>query len=94
MIELYRRADSQLGDAIEAALRDMVVAYELVVVEPEQEPANLPAGTALPAIKHDERLIVGQATLVAYLSELEQLVADWRRFQSDACYVDEAGEAC
>jgi glutathione S-transferase len=94
MIELYRLANSQLGEAIEAALRDMVVAYERIIVEPGQAPAELPAGTTLPAIRHDDRLISGQAALVAYLSELEQFVADWRRFQSDACYVDEDGEVC
>ena len=94
MIELYRLADSHPGDAIEAALREMVVAYKRIVVEPEQAPADLPAGTTLPAIRHDERLISGQTALVAYLSELEQFVADWRRFQSDACYIDEDGEVC
>ena len=94
MIKLYRLANSQPGDALEAALRDLVVAYELIVVEPEQEPAALPAGTPLPAIQHDERLISGQTALAAFLTELEQFVADWRRFQSDACYVDDDGEVC
>jgi hypothetical protein len=48
----------------------------------------------LPVIRENSRLISGKESLLAYLDELEKLVEDWRRFQSDACYIDEDGELC
>jgi hypothetical protein len=47
----------------------------------------------LPAIRDNGQMINGPAAISAYLKDLEKFVADWRRFQSDSCYIDD-GEVC
>ena len=94
MIEFYRPADCDNCETIEAALQEMVVAHKVIVVEPGQSPEGLPAGTPLPALVDNGRVFSGRAALAEHLRELEKIVADWRRFQSDACYIDDEGEVC
>jgi hypothetical protein len=92
MIELFRRAGSAQGAAIQEKLRELVVAHRIVTVDTDQpSPLN---GTPLPAIVDDGRVISGQAELEAYLGELGKEVERWRRFQMDACYIDDNGETC
>jgi len=94
MIELYRSIDCSTCAEIEAALKEMVVAHKVITVEAEEEYEALPTDTPLPALKDNGKIITGQRAIAAYLKELEQFVADWRRFQSDACYIDDEGEVC
>ena len=56
MIEFYRPADCDSCEEIEAALREMVVAYKVIVVKPGQRPDVLPADTPLPALQDNGRL--------------------------------------
>lgn len=92
MVELYRTKESLLADEVEEALRDMVIAYEVVTVEPGQ-PAPVPA-TELPVLRHDEDVVSGEEALRSYLESLRELMEDWGRFQSDGCYVDRHGRVC
>ncbi len=94
MIELFLPSEAAEAGWVEAALKDMVVGYERVELAPDEVETALGMQVALPAIRHDARIISGQEDLMAYLQELEHLVEDWRRFQSDACYIDEDGEVC
>ena len=93
MIELYRPPECPACAEIEAALQELVIAHEVIVVKPEQRSDLLPADTPLPAIKDDHKIISGPA-ITPYLKELEKFVADWRRFQGDTCYIDEDGSVC
>jgi hypothetical protein len=80
MIVLYRRPD------------DMVIAYETEAVEDE---ATLPSDVPeLPALRDDEEVVTGEAALRAHLDDLRALMADWDRFQADACYVEDDGSIC
>jgi hypothetical protein len=94
MIEFYRPADCENCEIIEEALTEMVIAHKVIVVEPGQPPKGLPAGTPLPALVDNGQIFTGSAELAAHLKELEKVVADWPRFQSDACYIDDDGEVC
>ena len=94
MIELYRPSDCAACAEIEEALKDLVIAHKIIKVTPGQPLDALTPDTPLPAIKENGRIISGQAELTAYLSELEKFVADWQRFQADACYIDDDGETC
>lgn len=87
MIEVLRTLESDEGDWVEAALRDLVLDYQRVLIAPEDV-----GGIQLPAIRQDGKLVYGREDLLAYLKELEEFVEDWRRFQSDACYVDGDGD--
>jgi hypothetical protein len=94
MIELYRPPDCPECADIEAALKEMVVAHKVTMVRTNERPEALPADVALPALKDNGQVISGQAAIVTHLRALEKFVADWRRFQGDACYIDDQGETC
>ncbi len=92
MIELIRTRDSAEGAAVEDKLRELVVAHRVTTVESGQpSPLN---GTPLPAIVDEDRIISGQDALQAYLAELSAEIEEWRRYQVDACYIDDNGEIC
>jgi len=90
MIVLYREKGSAPGAALELALKDLVVAHKVVEASAGALPAGIPR---LPAIVDSDRLVYGEA-LPSYLAELERELTEWRKYQVDACYVDEDGEVC
>ena len=92
MIKLYRDENSPQADIIEAEFRDMVLGYDRIVVG-EKEAAPLFDATALPVITNNEKIVSGDG-IPSYIKELKQLMREWQRFQSDACYVDNDGETC
>ena len=92
MIKLYRDENSPQADIIEAEFRDMVLGYDRIVVG-EKEAAQLFDATALPVITNNEKIVSGDG-IPSYIKELKQLMREWQRFQSDACYVDDDGETC
>jgi glutaredoxin len=94
MIELYRPANCSVCPDIESTLKELAVAHKIIIVEPGQRSDTLVADTSLPAIKEGGKFISGTEAITTYLRELENFVADWRRFQSDACYMDKDGETC
>lgn len=92
MIELIRTRDSAEGAAVEDKLRELVVAHRVTTVEPGQpSPLN---GTPLPAIVDAGRVVSGQDNLETYLAELGAEIEEWRRYQVDACYIDDNCETC
>lgn len=94
MIKLYRPNDCPACADIEAALQELVVAHQVIRVEEDKQQNDLAPEVALPAIKDNDQIISGSAAISAYLKELEKFVADWRRFQSDSCYIDDSGQIC
>jgi hypothetical protein len=92
MIKLYREEASAKADAIEAEFREMVLAFDRVVIEPAQA-RELFDGFELPVITNNERVVSGQ-DIAPYIRELEKLMRDWQLFQGDYCYVDDDGESC
>ena len=92
MIRLYRRPESPEGERVQNALRDLVVAHQVITVKPgEPSPVN---GAPLPAIVDGDQVISGQEALATYLNELSELTERWRRYQSDVCYLDDDGNVC
>lgn len=89
MIKLYREEKSPTADMIEAEFKELVLGYDLVVVEPVKA-ETLFDGRALPVITNNERIVSGEEIL-PYIKELTRLVYEWRLFQSDACYIREDG---
>jgi glutaredoxin len=94
VIELYRPVHCPDCTKIEETLKELVVAHKIITLEPGQFAAELTPNTPLPAIKYEGQIIAGQVAIDAYLVDLEKIVADWRRFQSDACYIDDDGNVC
>lgn len=90
VIELYRSEDgSDLADRTEATLRRLVVGHTVHIVA---DPADVPVDD-LPVIREGDR-IVPTAEIPRYLEELRRFMADWTRFQSDACYIGDDGSVC
>jgi hypothetical protein len=92
MIKLYREENSPQADMIEAEFREIVLGYDRVVVD-KKKAAQLFDDTTLPVITNNDRVVSGDG-IPGYIKELQQLMREWQRFQSDACYVDEDGETC
>ena len=91
MVILYRTPDDPWADEIQDALDEMVIAYETETIEADTErPDDVPS---LPALRDDGEVVTGESTLRTHLDHLRELMADWDRFQSDACYVDD-GTIC
>ncbi|HEY5727418.1 MAG TPA: hypothetical protein VIV08_02280 [Acidimicrobiia bacterium] len=89
MIELYRASRSPDADRTEEALRDLVVAHTVhVVADPDDAPGGI-----LPVVREGDRLVL-LPDIPAYLEEVRRLMAEWRRFQSDACFVADDGGVC
>ena len=89
MIKFYRPLNCPHCGEIEAKLKEMVMAYQTVVVDAGQRVPDLPATISLPAFVENKRIVSGEADIVAYLKELEAFMRRWQRFQSDSCYSDE-----
>jgi hypothetical protein len=89
VIELYRASRSPEADRTEEALRDLVVAHTVHLVD---DPGDAPGGV-LPVVREGDRL-VSAADIPAYLEEVRRLMAEWRRFQADACFVADDGSVC
>lgn len=94
MTRLYRASQSRPADAIQEALEDMVIRHE-VVVNPDGE--ALPPGVALadlPVLEDDGDVLSHPAAIDARLHNLRTLMADWDRFQSDACSIEDDSSVC
>ena len=92
MITLYRRADDAWADEVQTALDEMVIAYETETVTDDAAlPDDVPD---TPALRDDGEVITGEAALRTHLEELQELMNDWDRFQSDACYIEDDGTVC
>lgn len=92
MITLYRSPDSDRADAIQDTLDEIVIAYETVEISsPGALPPDVPS---LPALRDDEEVIAGSDALDDHLDSLRELMNEWDRFQSDACYIEDDGSIC
>jgi hypothetical protein len=92
MITLYRRPESTRADEVQEALDEMVIAYETESMENETAlPEDVPE---LPALRDDGEIVTGEEALDEHLDALRELMNDWDRFQSDACYIEDDGSIC
>lgn len=94
MITLYRKPNCPVCDEAEERINDLVIKHVVVDVEMLGMPKELPEDTELPVIQDDEKFIVGEREVKAYLPKLEKYVEEWNKFQSDACYIDGDGGLC
>ena len=90
MIKLYREEQSPTADMIEAEFKELVLGYDLVVMEPAKADA-LFDGRVLPVITNNERIVSGEE-IMPYIKELTRLMYDWQLFQGDACYIRDDGD--
>ena len=90
MITFYRTKDCPGCSAIQDALREMVLAHDVVLVEKGTDRwLRLPEGTRPPVLVDDKETAQGSENIIRHLEKLKKLKALWEKFQSDACYCDE-----
>jgi hypothetical protein len=94
MITLYRSPDNDLGKQVEEKLRDIVIAHNVIIVRSKKELPFKDDDCFLPVLVDDNEHIYGEKSLYSHLEYLGKLMADWDRFQSDACYIDKDGTIC
>lgn len=88
MIELHVAPDvGARGDEVRRSLDDLVVAYRWQIADAGATPVDLPA------IKDGDRWI-GADAIDGYLIELREFLGQWRKFQADACYLEDDGSVC
>ncbi len=92
MIKLYRKTPCALTDRIEQKLKQLVVAHQIIDVTDEPI-EGLPADIEFPVLKEGNQIVHGDTAIDAYLVNLESVMRDWQKYQSDSCYSDD-GEAC
>jgi glutaredoxin len=92
MITLYRATQCDACDEVQNKLRELVVAHKVVDVSKER-PAAV-ANKELPVIADGEQLVSGEPALSDYLAGLTDELEQWRKFQTDACYIDDKGKTC
>ncbi len=93
MIKLYRKENSSQADTIEAEFRELILGYDRLVVAEKDAKQMFGAGTSLPVITNNEKIVSG-AQIPAYLEELRELMSDWQEYQGDSCYVNDKGKTC
>lgn len=92
MLTLYRSPTDSMADEVQESLDAMVIAYETEIVSNEaSRPDDVPS---LPALRDDDTVITGDEALTEHLESLQELMNDWDRFQSDACYIEDDGTVC
>lgn len=94
MIEVFREEKSEMADWIEGELKAMVVGYKRILIDAGSALTEFGKELPLPFIRDNGNFITGREAIINYLRELDIFVEAWRRYQSDACYIDEDGEIC
>ncbi len=89
MITLYRKPGCGFCDEIEEELKELVITFDVVNVD-----KNFPKEITLPAIKDDDKMISDYENIKKYMNDLTKFVELWRKYQTDACYIDDDGEIC
>ena len=88
MIELHVANErTQLDRSVEADLKTLVAAHEVIVHDSNDVAVGLPA-------IHESGTWTASADLDEYMADLRRTLAQWRKFQADACYIDDDGSVC
>jgi arsenate reductase-like glutaredoxin family protein len=92
MMKFFRTENCPGCQDIENILKQLSLACEVIIVKEKNDiPASLPSDIKLPFLIDEGRLIQGINDIVSHLNELEEFKSQWYKFQSDACYCDDAG---
>lgn len=83
-----------MGKIAEDKLKDLVIAHKVNIIRSAEELPLHPDNVSLPVIVENKNYIYGEKNILAYLESLKKVMADWDRFQSDACYVDDDVTTC
>ncbi len=92
MITFYRDKDCKDCDFVQKSLKEMNLAHKVAVMDEEAACKTLPPGTASPLLVVDDEKIQGDNNIIRHLVKLEEMMAEWTRHQSGACFCNEDEE--
>jgi glutaredoxin len=93
MITLFRTKSCPGCSAIQETLEELCIAHKVVLIDEDPRGSSgLPAGTRPPVLVDEDEVVQGSDAIIAHLEKLKDFKATWEKFQSDACYCDEAGD--
>jgi glutaredoxin len=94
MIKLYRKSNCSFCDEIEEELKEMVIARSVINIDNKKSTGGSHENIPLPYLEDDGKIISGTEEIKKYLEELNKLVVLWRKYQTDACYIDDDDKTC
>ena len=93
MIKFFRTDNCPGCQDIEDALKELCLACEVIIVKGKNNiPSYVDPDTKLPFLIDDSEIIQGYKNIIEHMEELEEFKSQWYKFQSDACYCDDAGD--
>ena len=84
MITFFRTESCKGCREIQEAMQRISLAHKAVMVS---------KGQKAPVLEDNGERIEGHDKIIAHLRKLEEFKKEWDKFQSDACYCDEEGNA-
>ena len=91
MIKLFIKNDCPKCREVEEKFSDLVLAHKIVNADEERANPNINY-YELPVIEDEGRIIKGEQEISEYFESMENYLAEWNKFQSDVCYVDDNGK--
>jgi hypothetical protein len=95
MIKVYLRRDDPGSADIEARLRKLVVAHTIFYGDERPDSgvpvSPIPENLDPPLLVDDDTVVHGREEILTHMGMLERFLAEWSKFQSDACYCDANG---
>lgn len=92
MITFFRTKSCPGCSAIQETLEELCIAHKVILVDENRgRSSGLPAGARPPVLVDEDEVIQGGDAIIGHLEKLKDFKAVWEKFQSDACYCDEAG---
>jgi glutathione S-transferase len=92
-ITFYKTADCRECQGIQAALEELCLAHEVVLVTASDEGRGaLAEGTRPPVLVDEGKIYQGRGAILAHLEELEAFKELWYKYGSDSCYCDAQGD--
>ncbi|GAB4298869.1 MAG: hypothetical protein Kow0098_24660 [Ignavibacteriaceae bacterium] len=93
MILIYKEKGCRYCSEAEEQLKELVVPYR--IIDQITVSKFLKDGIeSHPVIRDEGKIYQGEQQVSAYLDQLSRLVEQWRKFQSDSCYIDDNGDIC
>lgn len=94
MIELFREENSPEADWIEADLRELSAGFNRHILTTAEVQQTFGRQVKLPVLRDGDRIASGRDDIREFLEDIHRLVENWRKFQSDSCYLDDEGDVC
>jgi arsenate reductase-like glutaredoxin family protein len=90
MLKLYRTENCRECDRVQALLRNINYAHEIIFLSPAEVTEK--QINQVPALNDDDRCYQGMNAVLGHIEELQNLKDQWDKFQGDSCYCGDDGE--